>query len=197
MMRRAVVGGLVAVYLCLTACAAAPFTAGAAVGGVFANDKRNLATMKDDYNIRYQAGLKLKSTPELKSCRIVETTFGQTVLLVGEAPTEAQRDLAKKVVETIPHVKYVYNKITLGSPISARAQSQDAWITAKVIAQMMGCVDLNATQIKVVTEDGTVYLMGIVTAHQAYAAGEITRRVEGVQRVVTLFQYAVVTHHAQ
>lgn len=178
--------------LCLSSCAT-PIAVGSAVGGsvcsVVANDRRNISTISADKNIYYQAGLRLKSESGLKDCRIVPAAFNRIILLVGEAPTEAQRQLAEQVVAGIPDVKHIYNKIEISQPISTKTQSYDAWITTKVITKMVGCADLNVTHIKVVTEDGTVYLMGIVTAHQAYAAGEVTRQVEGVKRVVTLFEY--------
>jgi osmotically-inducible protein OsmY len=68
-------------------------------------------------------------------------------------------------------------------------RSKDTWITTKVKANMLAEKNLNSGQIKVVTEDGAVYLMGIVTKHQSRVASDVARRVTGVKRVVTLFEY--------
>ncbi len=185
---------VISVALCLLSGCTVPFFVGSAVGGALggcvAADRRSLDTIADDRNIHYQADLRLKSSSRLKKCRLVVAVFNHVVLLTGEAPTQEQRYLAEQIIRAIPRVKHVYNKIEIGLPLSPRAQSEDAWITTKVISSMVRCTDLNTVHVKVVTEARTVYLMGIVTAHQAYAAGEIARRVEGVKKVVKLFEYA-------
>ena len=68
-------------------------------------------------------------------------------------------------------------------------RSKDAWITAKVRSAMLADFSLNSTQIKVTTEDGTVYLMGIVTERQASTVTDIAKQIRGVKRVVKLFEY--------
>ncbi len=185
-------------FCCYLSGCTAPFMMGTAVGGtvsgVVASDRRSVNIIAEDRNIHYQADLRLKSTSRLKHCRVVVSVFNHVVLLAGQVQTGAQRQLAQKIVADICGVKHIYNKIEIGTPLTPMQQSQDAWITAKVVGNMLKCADLNATQIKVVTENRTVYFMGIVTRHQAYAAGEIAKRVSGVKCVVKLFEYANIPH---
>lgn len=188
--------------LLLLACcsleACTPFAVGSAIGGAvggsFASDRRCMQAIADDRMIHYQADLRLQSASALKGTRIVVADYNHIVLLVGQVQTESQRQLAKEIVQGVPTVKYIYNKLEIAPPLSPMAQSKDAWITTKIVSSMLPCTDLNTTQIKVVTEDGTVYLMGIVTEHQGRAAAEIARRVSGVKRVIKLFEYARVPH---
>lgn len=182
----------------LSACVA-PFAAGAAVGGtvcgVLANDRRSMSTMTDDQMIRHQVGVRLNSASRLKkNTHIVVAVFNHVVLLAGEVPTEAQRQLATDIAQGVPSVKRVYNGITIGKPISAMTQSKDAWITTQVHARIIADVDLTDSQIKVLTEDGTVFLMGIVTKHQADAATIEAKNVPNVKRIVKLFEYAHLPH---
>lgn len=163
---------------------------GGAMGGCLASDRRSMQTIADDRMIHYQSDLKIQSEPALENTRIVLAVYNHLVLMVGQVQTESQRSLAQALILKVPEVKHVFNKLTIGPVISKAQQSKDAWITTKVIAKMLACTDLNTTQIKVVTENGTVYLLGIVTEHQAYAASEIARKVDGVKVVVKMFEYA-------
>ena len=81
----------------------------------------------------------------------------------------------------------VYNEITIRKPISLWQRSQDAWITTKVKTEMLAKKDLHSTQIKVVTENSVVYLMGMLTPQQAELATDVARRIDGVREVVKEF----------
>lgn len=166
------------------------FMAGAATSGAVVYDTRSLQTLHDDHTITHQANLKLAVDEQLRSSsRIVVAAFNRIVLLVGQAPTEALRQQATALVKKLPKVKRIYNEITLSGPISPLVQSNDAWITTKIKTKMLADAGLKTTQIKVVTENSTVYLMGIVDHQQADTAVSIARKISGVQKVVKLFEY--------
>lgn len=190
---------IIASLMCtsLTNCAA-PFAAGAAVGGAvcgtLANDRRNMSTIAGDQTIRHQVGIRLASATRLHNSRIVIAVFNHVVLLAGEVKTPAQRQLAEDIAHTVPDVKRVYNGLEVGEPIGTIQQSKDTWITTQVHARIIADVDLNDSQIKVLTENGTVFLMGIVTKHQADAATIEAKNVPNVKRIVKLFEYAHVPH---
>jgi osmotically-inducible protein OsmY len=111
------------------------------------------------------------------------------VLLAGQAPTEELRQRIVEITKKIPNVKRIYNEIALQAPSSALTTASDAWITAKVKTALLGAKGLHSGQFKIVTENGTVFLMGVVERKQADLAVEATRKVDGVQKVVKIFEY--------
>ena len=181
------------ILLCLSLTGCLEFVAGATVGtvvgGVVANDRRSLKTMAQDQNIAYECNLRLLSAKQIKDNRVVATVFNHTVLLIGEVSCCDQKQLAENIVRCVPHVRRIFNEITIGAPISSVTQSQDAWITTKLRGEMATYKCLFGNPIKVVTENGVVYLMGIVTPEQANVAVEVARQTAGVECVVKLFEY--------
>jgi osmotically-inducible protein OsmY len=161
-----------------------------ATGGLIVHDRRDLQTLQDDQFIDQQIQIKLSVDPVLsKTSRIIATSFNHIVLLVGQTPTKTLRIRATRSIKTVPKIQRIYNEITIGEPISSMTKTSDSWITTKVKATLLATTLLNATQIKVVTENGVVYLMGIVTHQQADVAVEIARRIDGVKRVVKVVEY--------
>lgn len=180
--------------LLLSGCVGAgAFAAGAATGGAVANDRRSISTINNDQNIRFQASTKIAADKSLNNkCHIVVATFNGIVLLTGQAPSEELRVKAQRYVASVLNVRRIYNEISIAGPTSPLTQSSDAWITTKVRSAMLATKNLNSGQIKVVTENGSVYLMGIVTHKQADLAVEVARQIAGVQRVVKIFEYTAV-----
>jgi osmotically-inducible protein OsmY len=124
-----------------------------------------------------------------KDANISVATFNGDVLLAGQVPESWQRAQAERIVKHIDNVKHVYNLVTVASPSSALVRISDTWITTKIKAKLIACNDVDATQIKVMTENGTVYLMGILPPSQAQAAVELASETDGVSRVVKIFSY--------
>jgi osmotically-inducible protein OsmY len=119
----------------------------------------------------------------------VVVSYDHIVLLIGQVPDDSVRGRVTALVEALPKVSRVYNQLAVAPVPSPAQMSQDAWITTKVKSQMVVTKDLNAGQVKVITEDNVVYLMGIVTHDQAQLAVDVARQVNGVDRVVKLFEY--------
>lgn len=166
------------------------FLAGAAVGGVVAYEGRNAHSKKNDLRLSQLAHKKLNADKELMlHSRVVISAYDGIVLLAGQAPTAELKSQAQDIVETVPGVRRVYNEITISGPISSLTQSSDTWITTKVKSMLLATQGLDSSQIKVVTENGTVYLLGKVSRGQSRIAADVARKVSGVQRVVTLFEY--------
>ena len=99
-------------------------------------------------------------------------------------------DEIEKLAQTVPRIKRIYNEIIIRSPESAITEASDAWITTKVKTRMLSAKGFRSGKIKVITENGIVYLMGKITKQQADMAADITRRTSGVQKVVKVFSYA-------
>ncbi|MCK4609161.1 MAG: BON domain-containing protein [Gammaproteobacteria bacterium] len=181
---------LLAVVPLLSACVPTALVAGATAGGAVVYDNRSMGTMWQDNNTSYQAQILINNDKELKDkANISVAVFDHVVLLVGQAPTKELRDHAQTLIKTVPNIKRICNQITIGQPISASATSNDAWITTKVKSAMLGKKGLSSTQLKVVTEAGVVYLMGLTTPSQGKLAAEVARKVDGVKKVVKVFEY--------
>ena len=129
------------------------------------------------------------ATKEFKDTNITITTYNSEVLLAGQVPEAWQKKKAGEIARRVDGVKDVYNTITVASPSSALTKVSDAWITGKIKAKLLACNDVDATQIKVVTENGTVYLIGTLPPDEAQAAIDIASNTDGVQRVVRMFSY--------
>jgi osmotically-inducible protein OsmY len=178
------------VALCLTSCLPAVFIAGATAGGVVVAERRTFDTIVKDKKIAYDALIQLNSEPDLKdNAHISVATFNHVVLLVGEAPSLELRRRAYELVKVVPNIKRINNEIQVCPPLTEKERSLDTWVTTKVKAAMLAEKGLNSTQIKVITEDGAVYLMGLVTHQQAGIAINVARQVTGVTKVVTLFEF--------
>jgi osmotically-inducible protein OsmY len=170
-----------------------PVVAGAAVGatgGAVLYDRRPMKVMAQDDNIAYAIEKKLFHIDEIRTqCHVGITLYGGVVLLVGQAPTQVLKDQVTTVAKTVPGIKRLYNQITIGAPTSYLTRTSDSWITTKVKTQLIMAKNLKSGQFKVLTENGTVFLMGIVSRSQAQIAVDIARRVSGVQKVVKVFEY--------
>lgn len=177
---------LVSAALILGGCVAAVVT-GAAVGMVY--DKRGMLTIEADTRLFHQIHTKIVTNRQFSDSRILVTSFNRVVLLVGQTPTASLRVLAEKIAQSVPNVQRVYNEVTIGYPIPLKQRTQDSWITSQVRSSMLARKGLESGSIRVVTENGVVYLMGIVHNQQAFLAVDVARRVNGVRKVVKIFQY--------
>lgn len=174
----------------LSGCLPVAFVAGATAGGAVVYDNRGFKTIASDQKTSMQAESKINADPELKDqVHIVIATFNRIVLMTGQAPTPELRQKAYEIVSTLPNVKRIYNEVTVSEPTPMSVRSKDTWITTKVKTAMLAEKGLHSTQIKVVTENKVVYLMGYVSRSQANLAALVASKVSGVQKVVKLFEY--------
>ena len=165
--------------------------AGAAGTAVVVNENRSVNAISDDSNIEYTAGSEINQNPALNdNSHISVVSFNHAVLLVGQVPSDSVKQQVQSLVQALPKVSRVYNQLQVRPETSMAQRTKDTWITTKVKANMLSEKGLHSGQIKVVTENKVVYLLGIVSKHQAQLASDVARRVAGVQRVVTLFQYS-------
>jgi osmotically-inducible protein OsmY len=182
--------------LLLQGCIAGAFVAGGAAGSSVAGDNRSFETMSDDNQITYLAEQRyMANTTLANQTHLVVATYNHVVLLAGQAPTPELRDQMVQLVRTTPNVKIdrIFNEITVEKPTSAMRRSKDAATTANIRTRMLTTTNLKSNQFKIITENGTVYLMGLSTRKQADIAVAVVRNSTGVQRVVRLVQYMVST----
>ena len=171
----------------LSACA--PLVIGGAVGtGVLvATDRRTSGTQLEDQGIELRAAARLRDEFGNRA-RVNVTSFNRRVLLTGDVSSETDKALAVRIVSAVDNVSQIVDELGIQGSPSLTARSSDALVTARVKAAMVDAKDLFANSIKVVTERGTVYLMGRVTQREANRATEVTRGTPGVQRVVRVFE---------
>ena len=150
-----------------------------------------LGNIIDDTRIETTGLVRLRRAGEgLKDGHLGVTSFRGVVLLTGQVRDEASKALASEVLSGIEDVKTVYNELTISGPTALLARSADAVVTSKVKARLLANEAVRGLEIKVVTENGTVYLLGTVTRAEGEAATSAARAVGGVERVVRIFTYS-------
>jgi len=121
--------------------------------------------------------------------RVVVVSYSSRVLLLGQVPDESLKEVATSLAKGVENIGDVYNEMRVGSPISFSQKSQDSWITTKIKSDMLLNSAVKTTDIKVITENKEVFLLGNVTQEQGIAAAEVARKVSGVEKVVKVFKY--------
>jgi len=166
---------------------------GAAAGAVIVHDRRTTGTMLDDQSIELSSKKALRNDEELrKLAHLNITSFNNIVLISGEAPNSVLKQRAGKIVSSVTKIRHVHNELKISAPSSFMSRISDSLVTTKVKTKMIGLKDLedfDTTRVKVVTENGIVFLMGLLKHNEATAATEAARRVGGVQKVIKLFEY--------
>lgn len=173
----------------LTGCVPLAVTGAAAGTGVtLAEDRRSTGTMVGDESIEYRSNSRIKDKFGRK-VHVEVTSYNARVLLTGEVSSERVRKEVEDIVSAVEEVRHVTNRIVVGEIRPLTSRSHDAWITSKVKARAVNEGKFQAAHIKVVTENGVVYLMGIVDREEAQNAVEIARSTGGVSDVVSVFEY--------
>ncbi|MGL4517199.1 MAG: BON domain-containing protein, partial [Shewanella sp.] len=109
--------------------------------------------------------------------------------MIGQAPNSMLRDKAIKVVQNLKLGGKIHNQIRIGNPTSFTTRSNDTWVTTKVKGRMLNEKELDVTRIKVITENGEVFLLGLIHRSQADLAVDIARNTAGVRKVVKVFEF--------
>ncbi|MFQ1012186.1 division/outer membrane stress-associated lipid-binding lipoprotein [Gilliamella apicola] len=191
MKRVALIAMLITGALMLQGCiTAAIIGAGATATAKVATDPRTAGTQVDDTTLNSRMGMKLKNNgPQFIGARIVSSTYGGDIILTGQANSE-QIEKAESLAYEIEGVKKVYNQIRVSQPVGSGTITNDSWITTKVKSQLILNAKTKARNIKVVTENSEVFLIGIVTSEEGKAAAQLASQVDGVKKVITLFTYS-------
>lgn len=161
---------------------------GVGAGAAMIGDRRTSGAYVEDEGIEWRAASALRDRLG-DAVHINVTSYNRMVLLTGEAPTEAHRAEAERVATGIANVKGIVNEIQVAGISSLTSRGNDSIITSKVKARFVDAAQFAAHHVKVVTEAGIVYLMGIVTRREADAATEVARLTDGVRKVVRVFEY--------
>jgi osmotically-inducible protein OsmY len=167
-----------------------PLVVGAAAGTtvMVATDRRTTGTQVDDEVIEDKASYTIRERFK-GDFHVNVTSYNGIVLITGEVPAEAARADVAQVVLSTPKVRAVQNELTIGPVTDLNSRSNDTLITSKVKTRFVEANKFQINHVKVVTERGTVYLMGIVRRDEGDAAANIAATTSGVQRVVKVFEY--------
>ena len=160
---------------------------GAAIGGMMAADRRTAGTQVEDEGIELRAMNRIHAE-QGDRVHVNVTSFNRQVLISGEAPTAEIRQAIGHSVANVGNVVSVVNDLGVQPNSSLAQRSTDTFITGKVRASLVDAKDISATAFKVVTERNVVYLMGLVTEREATRATSIARGVDGVRKVVRMFE---------
>ncbi|MCO6523641.1 MAG: divisome-associated lipoprotein YraP [Candidatus Schmidhempelia sp.] len=181
---------IITTVLGLQGCAAVALGTGAAVTAKTALDPRTMGTQVDDTTLSSRVGIAIKDhRAQFAGARIVGTAYNGNILLTGQAQNKIQSLEAERLVKQVDGVMKIYNQIRIAPRIGGGTLTNDAFITANVKSQLIADKHTNARNIKVVTENGEVFLIGIVTPEEAKNATHIASKVAGVKLVVTAFEY--------
>lgn len=162
-------------------------------GGAFASaamiaDRRTSGAFLEDESIEWKTRAALRERFG-SSANISVTSYNRNVLLTGQIADEAGRVEAGRIAAGIDNVSGIVNEVEIAGLSSLTSRSNDALITSRVKARFVDDQSFAANHVKVVTEAGTVFLMGILTQREADAATEVARTTLGVQKVVRVFEY--------
>ncbi|CAJ1000183.1 hypothetical protein SODG_005718 [Sodalis praecaptivus] len=181
---------LLCTALMLQGCVGAVVVGTAAVATKTATDPRTVGTQVDDCTLEARVANALAKDQQLKKeAHIVNTAYQGKVLLTGQAPTPELAERAKQIAMGVDGATEVYNEIRQGQPVSLGRASMDTWITTKIRSQLLASDAVKSSNVKVTTENGEVFLLGLVTNAEGKAAAEVASKVSGVKHVTTAFTY--------
>lgn len=184
---------IVTIPLLLSGCvllAVGATTAVVGTGASVVHDRRTAGVFIEDQAIEFKAIKAIFDDKEIhKNSHISVISYKKDVLLTGETPTEALSQRVVDLIKNIAEVGNIYNELAIAAPSSLISRSSDTLITGKLKSKLLILKDFDGTRIKIVTERGIVYLLGLVSREEAEKATEVAQATGGVQKIVKLFQY--------
>lgn len=161
--------------------------AGVGTGVMATLDRRSLGTQTEDESIEWKAGSRVGDKLRDRG-HFNFTSYNRKVLITGEVASEDYKAEAERIVGGIANVQGVYNELVVGPSSSLTDRSNDSFITSKVKSRSVDNGKFNPLHVKVVTEAGTVFLLGMLTQAEADAAIQVARTTSGVRKVIPLFE---------
>jgi len=173
----------------LQGCAAVAVVA-VTTGASMATDRRSIGNQIDDQSIEVEAYNEITKNKILNdNTNLHISSVNGSVLIIGQAPNTLLKDQAIKILHNIGGITRIHDQIRIGNITSVTTQTNDVWLTSKVKTALFSSDKVNGNDIKVITENAEVFLMGIVSKKEADAAVNITRNISGVNRVFKAFEY--------
>lgn len=176
--------------LIISACT--PGTGGPSVAGTWFNhDRRTADAIVDDQAIAAKANIAISKNKALwKDSHISTLTYNNSILLVGQTKNRLHKDQLDKMLAPISGLGNIYNQVTIGEPIPLKTRAKDTWITTQAKTKIVSNRDIGMNRVKVITENGVIYLMGMLTTDEEEIVTDMVRRIDGVKKVVTVIERA-------
>ncbi|OFZ99533.1 MAG: transporter [Betaproteobacteria bacterium RIFCSPLOWO2_02_67_12] len=168
---------------------------GAGAGVMSVVDRRTTGTQVEDEGIELRASNRIGERFGDRA-HVNVKAFNRNVLLTGEVSDATARSEVERIARGVPSVRSVTNEVQVAGVSAYSARASDATVTGKVKARFLDANKFNAIHVKVVTEAGVVYLMGLVTEREGADATEIARTTSGVRKVVKVFEYCTTAEEA-
>ena len=166
-----------------------PVVAGGIGAGILmAEDRRTSGTYIMDEEIELKTSSRVREDFG-ENTRVSTTSFNRRVMLTGQVPNDEVRAKVEEIAKAVPNVRMVQNELGVGAVSGFTTRTNDSFITTKVKARFLDDERFSAHHVKVVTDSGTVYLMGMVKQEEGNAAAEVAARTAGVSKVVKVFEY--------
>ncbi len=162
--------------------------AGAGTGAVMSDDRRTSGMFVEDEIIELKSGRRIKEQFK-NTAHINVTSYNRNVLLTGEAPQNEAKQQIETLVMSVDNVRNIVNNIKVSENSSLASRSKDSLITSNVKARFLHSGQFRFNHIKVITENGIVYLLGMVKREEADNAAEIASTTSGVLKVIKVFEY--------
>lgn len=152
--------------------------------------ERTLGAYIEDHSIENKSLINIKNlAPELSKSRVKIISYNGTVLIAGQTPSSQSKAKAKDIVKEIRHVERVYNALEISKPSSIFVKLSDTWLTFKVKLALMMDKNTPSGRVKIVTENSSIYLMGLLKHNEEDAVITRIRQIRGVQKIVKLTEY--------
>lgn len=160
--------------------------AGAVTTGLAMADRRSVGAQADDESIEWKAEARVQKVFPAANINVV--SYNRRTVVTGEAPSEEAAKEIARIVAGVENVLSVVNEIRIGAPSTFGSRANDAYLTSTVKARFIDAAKFAVHRVKVYTEAGTVFLMGVVTQTEADSAIEIARTTRGVLKVINVME---------
>ncbi len=160
--------------------------AGATSGAAVASDPRSSDGVFNDQSLRGKVADIINAT--IPGNNVEVTSYDKNILLTGQILTNDSKLKAEQMARQVPGVNKIYNHIEIGASQSAAQTSKDSYLTSAIKSNMLFYKGISSNDVKVVTSNSTVYLMGMIDPYQAKKMTQAAREVDGVKKVVALFE---------
>ncbi len=171
------------------ACVPIAVVSSAAVAGKVITDPRSFKSQISDEVLEQRVMVAIDKDPQLKKItRINAVSYNHDILLIGQVPSKEIKIQTGNIARGVQHVQSVYNELLVGQTISASQVLTDSRITSQIKSKLLVTPNISSTNVKVITENGCVYLMGNVLPEQAKIIVNIARQVGGVKKVFNVMQ---------
>ena len=182
------ISGFLAIIFFLEGCYFPLVATGVVVTAVAVTDRRTAGIILEDETIeRKSMNVISKNFPE-NEISVAVTSFNRAALLTGWVSNAELSNEVASLIANVENVREIINELNIGPKATGKMFARDTILTAKIKASFIDEKKLNANVIKVKTENGIVFLMGMVTQREANLAADIASRVKGTRRVVKVFE---------